>query len=124
MATRGTTPAPAAPTCKAMKMYRNYDGARSTFGDQSVSAAGSNPDVLSTFAALRSSDGALTIMVISKALSGNTPVTANLAAPADPLTATSVVVRAVARSPTPGQAQSRETPPRARPDRTAGPSAR
>jgi hypothetical protein len=34
---------------------------------------------LSSFAALRSSDGALTIMIISKALSGSTPVTVNLA---------------------------------------------
>ena len=60
-------------------MYRNYDGARSSFGDLSVSASGPNPDVVSSFAALRSSDNALTIMVVSKALSGNTPVTVNLA---------------------------------------------
>ena len=79
MATRWTVPDPSTPTYKAMKMYRNYDGARATFGDLSVSASGPNPDVLSSFAALRTSDGALTIMVISKALSGSTPVTVNLA---------------------------------------------
>lgn len=79
MATRWTTPASTSPTYKAIKMYRNYDGARSTFGDQSVRASGPNPDVLSSFAALRSSDGALTIMVVSKALSGSTPVSVDLA---------------------------------------------
>jgi len=78
MATRWTTPASSTPTYKAMKIYRNYDGARSSFGDVSVSASGPNPDVLSSFAALRSSDSALTVMVISKALSGSTPVTVNL----------------------------------------------
>jgi glycosyl hydrolase family 44 len=78
MATRWTTPASSTPTYKAMKMYRNYDGARSSFGDLSVGASGPNPDVLSSFAALRSSDNALTIMVISKALSGSTPMTVNL----------------------------------------------
>jgi ABC-type uncharacterized transport system YnjBCD substrate-binding protein len=62
-----------------MKMYRNYDGARSTFGDLSVRVSGGNPDELSSFAALRSSDGALTVMVVSKALSGNTAVNLTLA---------------------------------------------
>jgi len=35
---------------KAMKMYRNYDGNDSTFGDTSVSATGPNPDNVSAFA--------------------------------------------------------------------------
>ena len=78
MGTRWTTPDPATPTYRAMKMYRNYDGARSGFGDTSVMASAPNPDVLSSFAALRSSDNALTIMVISKALSGSTPVNVSL----------------------------------------------
>jgi PKD repeat protein len=75
MATRWTTPAAATPTYKAMKMYRNYDGGKSGFGDVSVSAAAPNADNLSAYAAVRSSDGALTVMVISKVLSGATPVT-------------------------------------------------
>lgn len=54
------------PVYKAMQMYRNYDGARSTFGDISVRAAVADPDRLSSFAALRGSDGALTVMVINK----------------------------------------------------------
>ena len=77
-ATRWTTPDPSTPTYKAMKMYRNYDGSKSGFGDTSVSATTPNPDKLSAFAATRSSDGALTVMVISK-VAGNTPVTVHLA---------------------------------------------
>jgi PKD repeat protein len=79
MAARWTTPAATTPTYKAMKIYRNYDGNKSTFGDMSVSASAPNPDNLSAFAAERSTDGALTIMVVSKYLSGNTPATINLA---------------------------------------------
>jgi len=79
LGTRWTTPDASTPTYKAMKMYRNYDGGKSTFGDVSVSASVPNPDNLSAYAALRSSDGKLTVMVISKVLSGSTPVTVNLA---------------------------------------------
>lgn len=68
LATRWTTPDPSTPTYKAMKLFRNYDGADSGFGDASVNATGPNPDNVSTFAALRSSDGALTVMVINKQL--------------------------------------------------------
>jgi len=78
LATRWTTPDPSTPTYKAIQMYRNYDGLKSTFGDTSVLASAPNPDNLSAFAALRSSDGAMTVMVVSKVLSGNTPVTVNL----------------------------------------------
>ena len=75
LATRWTTPAATSLTFKAMKLYRNYDGNKSTFGDTSVSAAGPNPDNLSTFAALRSTDGALTIMAINKQLGISSPAT-------------------------------------------------
>ena len=70
--------APASPSLEAFKLYTNYDGNKSTFGDTSVGATVLNPDNLSTFAALRSSDGALTIMVINKTLTGTTPVTLNI----------------------------------------------
>ena len=60
-------------------MYRNYDGNRSSFGATSVSADVPNPDELSAFAAVRTADNALTVMVINKVLSGSTPVTLNLA---------------------------------------------
>ncbi|HYW47604.1 MAG TPA: glycoside hydrolase family 44 protein [Bryobacteraceae bacterium] len=79
MATRWTTPDPSTPTYKAMKLYRNYDGNHSTFGDTSVLASVPDPDNLAAYAAVRSSDGALTLMVISKVSSGNTPVTVSLA---------------------------------------------
>ncbi len=79
IATRWTTPDASTPTYKAMKIWRNYDGNKSAFGETSVSASVPNPDSLSAFAATRASDGAMTVMVISKVLSGSTPVTVNLA---------------------------------------------
>ena len=65
-------------TYLASQIYRNYDGNKSTFGDTSVSATVPNPDNLSAFAAVRSTDGALTVMVINKQ-QGSAPVTVNLA---------------------------------------------
>jgi hypothetical protein len=79
LATRWTTPPNTTPTYKAMKMYRNYDGNKSGFGDTSVNATGPNPDNVSTFAAVRSSDGALTVMVINKQLTSGAITTVNLA---------------------------------------------
>ncbi len=79
MATRWMTPDAGTPTYKAMKMYRNYDGFKSGFGDTSVQATVPNPDNVSVFAATRTVDGALTIMVISKYLSGTTKTTLSLA---------------------------------------------
>lgn len=73
-----TTPVTYHVTYLASQIYRNYDGANSTFGDTSVSAVVDNPDKLSAFAAVRASDGALTVMVINKQ-TGSTPVTLNLA---------------------------------------------
>jgi PKD repeat protein len=74
IATRWTTPDASTPTYKAIKMYRNYDGNKSSFGDTNVSASGPNPDNVAVFAAQRSSDSALTVMVINKYLTGSTPV--------------------------------------------------
>jgi hypothetical protein len=79
MGARWATPASSTPTYKAMKMYRNYDGNRSTFGDVSVAANVPNPDNVAAFAAARSADGALTVMVISKYLSSTTQATISLA---------------------------------------------
>ncbi|APV50533.1 hypothetical protein BWI17_13030 [Betaproteobacteria bacterium GR16-43] len=73
-----TTPGTGTPAYNAIKMYRNYDGAKSTFGDTSVSASGPNPDNVAVFAAQRSSDRALTVMVINKYLTANTPVRVDL----------------------------------------------
>jgi len=79
LATRWTAVATTDVVHKAMRMYRNYDNNKSTFGDTSVNAAGPNPDNVSVFAAVRSSDGALTIMVINKQLLGAALSTINLA---------------------------------------------
>jgi hypothetical protein len=79
MGARWATPESTTPTYKAMKMYRNYDGNRSGFGDTSVAASTPNPDAVSAFAAQRSSDGSLTIMVVAKVLSGTTAATVSLA---------------------------------------------
>jgi hypothetical protein len=65
--TRWVVPAAGTPTFKAIQMYRNYDGARSTFGDVSVKATAPSPDDIAAFAAERSSDGAVTVMAINKA---------------------------------------------------------
>jgi hypothetical protein len=68
LANRWTTPATGSPTYLAMKMYRNYDGNKDTFGDTSVQTTAPSPDQVSAFSALRSSDGALTVMVVNKNL--------------------------------------------------------
>jgi hypothetical protein len=78
IATRWTVPANPSPTYLALEIYRNYDGKLSAFGDTSVSAEVTNPDYLSSFAAVRTSDGALTVMVINKQ-QGSTPITISLA---------------------------------------------
>ena len=97
---RWATPDATTPTYKAMKMYRNYDGNRSTFGETSVSAVTGAPDNVSAFAALRSSDGALTVMVINKQLSTGSTATINLSTFAHrgttavwQLTATNIITR-------------------------------
>jgi hypothetical protein len=74
LATRWTTPGSSTPTFKAIRMYRNYDGNLSTFGDTSVLASGPNPDQVSCFAAIRSTDSALTLMAINKLPGSNAPV--------------------------------------------------
>ncbi len=78
LATRWTTPDTSTPTYKAMKMYRNYDGQNKGFGETSVAATVPNPDDVSSFAAVRTSDGALTVMVINKLITSNS-ATINLA---------------------------------------------
>ena len=78
LATRWTTPDASTPTFLAMKMYRNYDGQNSTFGDTSVLAGGPNPDDIAVFAAQRSSDSALMIMAVNKYLTGTTSLAINL----------------------------------------------
>jgi len=78
LGTRWETPATNAPAYLAMKLFRNYDGSKSTFGDTGVSATGPNPDRVSTFAAVRAGDGALTVMVLNKQATTNAAVAISL----------------------------------------------
>jgi hypothetical protein len=54
------------PGAFAFRIYRNYDGTGKGFGNIGVHALSADQDTLSVYAAQRSSDGALTIMVINK----------------------------------------------------------
>lgn len=78
LATRWTTPASNTPTYLAMKMYRNYDGSKSAFGDTSIQTVVPNPDDLSAFGAVRTNDGSMTLMVINKDIYNATPVIASI----------------------------------------------
>jgi hypothetical protein len=59
-------PGPQDPIAYAFRMFRNYDGNGSQFGDTSISAVSSDQGSLSVYAAQRSSDNAVTILVINK----------------------------------------------------------
>lgn len=50
----------------AFEIYRNYDGSKSTFGETALSSTSANQGMLSVYAALRSSDHVITIVVINK----------------------------------------------------------
>jgi hypothetical protein len=76
---RWGTPAVGSYAANAFRMYRNYNGSGGKFGDTSVRATGPNPDSVSVFASERAADGALTVMLVAKTLSGDTPATVNLA---------------------------------------------
>ncbi|HVM70988.1 MAG TPA: glycoside hydrolase family 44 protein [Anaerolineales bacterium] len=55
-----------APGVFAFRMYRNYDGAGAGFGETSLQASSTDQDSLAVYAAQRSSDGALTLMLVNK----------------------------------------------------------
>ncbi len=66
LATMWDPPAASQPAAFAFRIYRNYDGHGARFGDGSVEALSGNQGKLSIYAARRSSDGALTLVVINK----------------------------------------------------------
>jgi hypothetical protein len=66
LATMWGEPEPTDPGAYAFRMYRDYDGAGSRFGDVSVSATAADQGQLAVYAAQRSSDRALTVMVVNK----------------------------------------------------------
>jgi hypothetical protein len=59
-------PQPTAPLAYSFRIYRNYDGAGGQFGDTSVNSTSTDQSQLSVYGALRSSDGALTVVAINK----------------------------------------------------------
>jgi hypothetical protein len=59
-------PAPQDPIAYAFRIFRNYDGNGSQFGDTSISAVSTDQGQLSIYAAQRSSDNAVTILAINK----------------------------------------------------------
>ncbi|MDD5542374.1 MAG: glycoside hydrolase family 44 protein, partial [Acidobacteriia bacterium] len=59
-------PTAAQPGAFAFRMYRNYDGAGHGFGDVSVLASSADQSSLAVYAAQRSVDSALTVMIINK----------------------------------------------------------
>lgn len=65
-----SAPGPQDPIAYSFRMFRNYDGNGSQFGDTSVSAVSSDQGSLSIYAAQRSSDNAVTILVINKTTGG------------------------------------------------------
>jgi hypothetical protein len=66
LATLWGPPAASQPGAYAFRIYRNYDGSHSQFGDTGVSAASADQSKLAVYAAQRASDSALTLVVINK----------------------------------------------------------
>jgi Glycoside hydrolase family 44/Bacterial Ig-like domain (group 3) len=64
-----TVPKPTDPVAYSFRLYRNYDGAGGQFGDTSVNSNSTDQGQLSVYGALRSSDGALTVVAINKTTS-------------------------------------------------------
>jgi hypothetical protein len=61
-----TNPAQQVPGTMAFAIYRNYDGANSTFGNTALASSSSNQGVLSVYGALRTTDNSVTVVVINK----------------------------------------------------------
>ncbi len=68
LATLWAPPTSSQPGAYAFRLYRNYDGAHHRFGDTSVLATSGDQSQLAVYAALRSSDSALTVLVVNKSL--------------------------------------------------------
>jgi Glycoside hydrolase family 44 len=59
-------PATGSPGQLAFEMYRNYDGAGSSFGDVSIQAASNTPGTVLSFGSVRSSTGQVILMLINE----------------------------------------------------------
>lgn len=85
LATLWDPPSSTDPGAYAFRIYRNYDGSGSAFGETSIDATSNDSDNLSVFGAQRTSDSAVTLMIINKGgatisapvtISGITPASA------------------------------------------------
>ncbi|MDQ2931323.1 MAG: endoglucanase, partial [Gemmatimonadota bacterium] len=54
------------PAANAFRIYRNYDGAGARYGDTWVKTTSSDQARVAMYSSLRTSDGALTIVVVNK----------------------------------------------------------
>ncbi len=54
------------PGLVAFEVFRNYDGAGATFGDQAITSTSADQGKLSVYGALRTKDNVLTVVVINK----------------------------------------------------------
>jgi O-glycosyl hydrolase len=61
-----TAPKAADPMANAFRLYRNYDGHGGTFGDTGVRSSSDDQATVSVYAAVRSNDGAMTVVAINK----------------------------------------------------------
>ncbi len=61
-----TNPSQQIPGMMAFAVYRNYDGANSTFGNMALASTSANQAVLSVYGALRTADNTVTVVVINK----------------------------------------------------------
>ena len=64
-----TVPQPTDAVAYSFRLYRNYDGAGGQFGDSSVTSTSTDQSQLSVYGAMRSNDGALTVIAINKTTS-------------------------------------------------------
>jgi hypothetical protein len=79
LATLWSPPAASDPGAYAFRMYLDYDGAGAKFGDTSVSATSADQEELAVYAAKRSSDKALTLMIVNKSLTDDLTSTVSIA---------------------------------------------
>jgi hypothetical protein len=59
-------PAPTDPIAYAFRMYRNYDGGGGQYGDTWINATSSDQSQLSVYAAQRTADNVVTILILNK----------------------------------------------------------
>lgn len=103
LATLWSPPTPSQPGAYAFRIYMNYDGKGSSYGDTWIRSTSTDQGQLAIYGAQRSSDGALTLMVINKTGTDLTsPLTLSGAAPAEKAqvyTYSSANLNAIVRQP-------------------------